>query len=274
MCMTEQYIYLLRTSESLRLGETIFKVGQSTNVKNRLYGYSKSSELIRQVRVSDCKIAEKDMLLTFKNKFVQETQYGTEYFGGDFEEIVKMFDEIAEKYKANINNDDVKKIKSKINAPRNVHAEIELHKFKCICGNGYKYSQGLSKHKRVCKVLSAKNSHNEETEEEYDDMSESQNKDENDNNDNDKDKDEDEEADYQYHYHHNNVVNECTNCSAKNIAIMNLNTKISCLEDKIDAKCETINALKHIIGMLKDEDIKSFHLIKSLLTDIITKQTR
>ena len=78
------YIYLLQEREFISLNKEIYKLGKTKqeNLK-RLKQYSKGSELIIQLQCENCDIAEKNLIIIFKQKFIQRTDIGTEYFEGD-----------------------------------------------------------------------------------------------------------------------------------------------------------------------------------------------
>jgi hypothetical protein len=93
-----QYIYLLREREFIRLNENCYKIGRtSQDPVKRFEGYPKGSEIILYVAVDNCLTAEKQLLIIFKNKFQQKKNYGTEYFSGDKNLMIKAILEVATK---------------------------------------------------------------------------------------------------------------------------------------------------------------------------------
>lgn len=83
-------IYLLHEREFINKNVNIFKIGKTKqeNVR-RIQSYPKGSNLKFITDCDDCDAAEKDLILIFKNKFIQEINIGTEYFVGDPNEMKK-----------------------------------------------------------------------------------------------------------------------------------------------------------------------------------------
>lgn len=79
-----EYIYLLQEREFIKTLENIYKIGKSKqeNLK-RIQNYPNGTELIIQSECDDCDIVEKELIKIFKEKFIQRTDIGTEYFKGD-----------------------------------------------------------------------------------------------------------------------------------------------------------------------------------------------
>lgn len=91
--MENQYIYLLREREFIRLNENIYKLGKTTQLSlKRFNQYPTQSELVLHIKCVNCHIAEKDLLCKFDSKFTRMDEYGREYFKGDW---VKMVDQIV-----------------------------------------------------------------------------------------------------------------------------------------------------------------------------------
>lgn len=82
--MQNQYVYLIREREFIRLNEDTYKIGKTTQTPNsRLTGYPKGSQVVLFQQVNDCTLIENVIMKVFKNKFIQMTEYGIEYFKGD-----------------------------------------------------------------------------------------------------------------------------------------------------------------------------------------------
>ena len=79
-----EYIYLLQEREFIKTLENIYKIGKSKqeNLK-RIQNYPNGTELIIQSECDNCDIVEKELIKIFKEKFIQRTDIGTEYFEGD-----------------------------------------------------------------------------------------------------------------------------------------------------------------------------------------------
>lgn len=84
------YIYILQEREHINANTQIFKIGKTKqeNVK-RIKQYPKGSRLILQLECFDCDIVEKKIIELFKNKYIQKTDIGTEYFEGNIDEMKK-----------------------------------------------------------------------------------------------------------------------------------------------------------------------------------------
>jgi hypothetical protein len=85
-----QFIYLLRTRESMRIGEHIYKLGKTRKGLARLGGYPKGSELILMVQVPNCDTTEKALLAEFTRRYVQRRDHGLEYFEGNVDSMVNL----------------------------------------------------------------------------------------------------------------------------------------------------------------------------------------
>ena len=86
-----QYIYLLREREFIKTNEEIYKVGMTKKENfERFNQYPKGSLLLFQMICNDCANIEKDIIKIFKEKFIQKKNIGTEYFEGDFNEMIEI----------------------------------------------------------------------------------------------------------------------------------------------------------------------------------------
>ncbi len=92
-----QYIYLLREREFIRLDESTYKIGKTTqDPQKRFDAYPKGSEVLFYLAVEDCHDFERRLLATFRAKFQLRREYGSEYFQG---QPVEMMLAIMEQYK-------------------------------------------------------------------------------------------------------------------------------------------------------------------------------
>lgn len=85
-------IYLIRTREFLNQKASIFKIGKtSNNISERLGNYGKGGEVLFTIAVPISKLdsIEMDLIKSFKNKFIQKQDIGTEYFEGNYLEMMK-----------------------------------------------------------------------------------------------------------------------------------------------------------------------------------------
>ena len=83
------YIYLLQTRESIRLDETIYKVGRTTQeTLGRFNQYPKGSLLWLHLRCNDEVETERRLLIKFTERFEKIELYGNEYFSGDINDMM------------------------------------------------------------------------------------------------------------------------------------------------------------------------------------------
>jgi hypothetical protein len=79
-----QYIYMLREREFIASNQDIYKIGRSEQENCiRVVKYPKSSELISKNSCFDCLEMENYLIKLFKNKYIQRTDIGAEYFEGN-----------------------------------------------------------------------------------------------------------------------------------------------------------------------------------------------
>ena len=86
----DHYIYLLRTREFIRLNEPVYKLGRTSNPRNRLSSYPKGSEIVFLMKCTDCKIAERELLVIFEKVFIKKSEYGAEYFYGPEFDMIRI----------------------------------------------------------------------------------------------------------------------------------------------------------------------------------------
>ena len=91
----EGVIYLLKTRESIRMNEDVYKIGRTKNMKNRLQQYPKGSEFITTMKVNDQRMCERVLLYMFKDKFKQREDMGNEYFEGNLDQMKSVLCDIA-----------------------------------------------------------------------------------------------------------------------------------------------------------------------------------
>lgn len=77
------YIYLIQTSESIRCGDSIYKIGKtdSKDPNTRTISYPKGSSLLFCILINNVQ-AEEDLLSIFNKKYKHCPQHGKEYFEG------------------------------------------------------------------------------------------------------------------------------------------------------------------------------------------------
>lgn len=78
------YIYLLREREFIRMEENIYKIGKTTQFSlKRFNSYPSGSELILHIKCINCHESERILIDLFKLKYKQRKDIGLEYFEGD-----------------------------------------------------------------------------------------------------------------------------------------------------------------------------------------------
>jgi hypothetical protein len=89
--MAAQYIYLLKEREFINANQELYKVGR-TKQKNqtRFKQYPKGSVLYFQMICFDCNNIEKKVLNLFKEIFNHRKDIGSEYFEGDYNEMISI----------------------------------------------------------------------------------------------------------------------------------------------------------------------------------------
>ena len=111
--MSAQYVYLILEREFIKTSENIFKIGKSKQENNkRINQYPKQSKLLLQIVCDNCDILEKELIISFKNKYNHRKDIGNEYFEGDFEDMINNIFYIRNNIDDIINYEE--KIKDKI----------------------------------------------------------------------------------------------------------------------------------------------------------------
>jgi hypothetical protein len=89
MNMMTEYIYLLQEREFIKTNESIYKVGMTKKENHwRFNQYPKGSILLFQMICNDCNNIEKQILKFFKEMFNQRKDIGTEYFEGNYKDMI------------------------------------------------------------------------------------------------------------------------------------------------------------------------------------------
>lgn len=84
-------IYLIRTREFKNINKNIFKIGKTGNdISKRLGSYGKGGQVFFSiaVKISELDSVERDLIEIFSKKFSQRTEIGTEYFEGNFKDMI------------------------------------------------------------------------------------------------------------------------------------------------------------------------------------------
>ena len=90
------YIYIIQEREFIRMKEDIYKVGITKDILRCYNEYPKSSKLI-YTRICNTNF-EKEILKKLEKNFIQKREYGTEYFEGDYNEIIICINKIIDEY--------------------------------------------------------------------------------------------------------------------------------------------------------------------------------
>ena len=87
--------------EHVNNNENIYKIGRTQQVGDkRLKQYPKGTIQKIKLHVNDCIACEKELIQTFDDKFEKmKEDYGDEYYRGLYNDMEKMFKDIADKYK-------------------------------------------------------------------------------------------------------------------------------------------------------------------------------
>jgi hypothetical protein len=85
-----EYIYLLQEREFSESNKLIYKLGKSKQENiARFRQYPKGSVLLFQKICKDCDSKENILKEKFKEKYIQHTEIGIEYFEGDYNEMIQ-----------------------------------------------------------------------------------------------------------------------------------------------------------------------------------------
>ena len=94
--------YLLHTRECFRLNEEIYKFGISNDIDKRVRQYPKGSKILSLISCENSVQFKKDLIELFKQNFRQATEYGSEYFEGSKELMMKIMHDYASEKLNNI----------------------------------------------------------------------------------------------------------------------------------------------------------------------------
>ena len=98
-------IYIIHTRESIKCKEKIYKIGCSYNLYKRIKQYPKNSKVLFLFVCNNSRDVESRIKKYFNVKFKQISEYGSEYFEGDVEQMKNYIrinmDGIEVKYKQN-----------------------------------------------------------------------------------------------------------------------------------------------------------------------------
>lgn len=104
-------VYLVHTRELRTLKENIYKIGRSHNLDNRVKQYPKKTIIILMINCENSAFCEKELIKLFKDKFIQQLEYGTEYFKGDEDLMIKEICNFINIFKENMKKEKKEKEK-------------------------------------------------------------------------------------------------------------------------------------------------------------------
>jgi hypothetical protein len=86
-----QKIYIMHERTFMLTNTNIYKIGKTKNIKNRLKGYAKGSDLIYTIPCDDCDKYERLVLNYLKlntEKYIQRKDFGNEYFQCNLDDLI------------------------------------------------------------------------------------------------------------------------------------------------------------------------------------------
>jgi len=125
-------LYLIHLREFIKSKESVFKIGRSDDIHNRVRKYPKGSNVLFTMKCFNSIVCEADLIKLFNKKFIHKPEYGTEYFEGDedimIDEIYKYLNNYNKNYKLKI-LEDLKIIEDlKIKEELKIIEDLELVK--------------------------------------------------------------------------------------------------------------------------------------------------
>jgi len=113
-------VYLIHTREFIKSDETIYKLGRSFTLDNRVKQYPNGSKILLMIACEKSIVCESKLIEIFKNKFIQKKYYGNEYFEGDYKLMIKeIFNYIDKMNIENIEKDKKDKIEKAVEKKKN-----------------------------------------------------------------------------------------------------------------------------------------------------------
>ena len=86
---SDEGIYLIHTREIRSLNKNIYKISRGKDLDVRIRQYPKNSKIIFIINCENSLLYKREIIKIFKTKFIQKLEYGTDYFEGDKNEIIK-----------------------------------------------------------------------------------------------------------------------------------------------------------------------------------------
>ncbi len=93
------YCYIFYLREFIKTDENVFKIGRTEqDGDKRLKQYPKGSIEKIKICVTDCRACEKQIIKQFNKKFINRSDYGREYYEGDYKNMLKEFLDITSRF--------------------------------------------------------------------------------------------------------------------------------------------------------------------------------
>lgn len=130
--MSVEYIYLLQDSAAVRSNQSVYKIGKTiqSNYKG-IHNYPKGYKIILHTSCSDSVKCKTDILKLFKTKYIPRTDFGNEYFEGNYRHMKIDINRII--FENDINeSDDNTKLDNNINELEYINSSININNTKKI----------------------------------------------------------------------------------------------------------------------------------------------
>lgn len=89
-CDNFQYIYLIQERTAVAINKPIYKIGRTSQLNfERFKSYGKGYKILLHVVCDNCIDIELKLINLFKSKYIHSTDYGNEYFEGDYKLMIK-----------------------------------------------------------------------------------------------------------------------------------------------------------------------------------------
>jgi hypothetical protein len=123
--ITIHYVYLLKEREFVRTNENVYKIGKSTQANlSRFSQYPNGSILYFQMICKDCSKIERNIINSFRSRYINRTDIGNEYFEGNYDDMIHdMYYEINKFHNKKMAEDE------KIENDNNVLSKIDFSMF-------------------------------------------------------------------------------------------------------------------------------------------------
>lgn len=113
--MNPDRIYLIKLREHVNSNEAIYKIGKTKQPSLKRYdSYPKGSILLYHVICNDCNNCEKEIIKLFRNKYKAETNIGSEYFSGDYIDMINDIHSIVYKNLRAVKDEAIKHDNTKV----------------------------------------------------------------------------------------------------------------------------------------------------------------